>query len=233
MKTSHDIPKASGIYRISVGPRTFYWGQSNDLYRRAQEHLSTLVSGTHHNQQIQRSFDKYGESAYTYEVSLLCPVDDLNMQEQFVLDIWHGTPGCANIAKCAEEPARGLKRSAVTCARIAAAKTGVPRKEETRRRISESLRGERHPNFGKKLSRLSVERGRVSRNKKHPNILVLYANGGSSVWLSQNALSRSLGYTNAGAVGHWLAGRQPIPAKYNILSISRTELPVTINPEAI
>ena len=277
MKTSTDIPKAPGIYRISIGPRTFYWGQAQNLWRRASEHLNALKRGDHKNPRLQASFDKHGEAAYKYEVSLLCPVEDLDMQEQFVLDIWHGTPGCANVAMVAEAPHRGLKHSAevrakisevtsgiaktdehrakisaalVGCrpsdetrAKMSAARTGQKHSAETRTKIAAALAGYRHTDETR--ARMSAaQKGvpqtpeaaasiRNAARAQHPNILVVYIGGREEVWPSQRPLSIHLGLKSVGAPSSWLTGRRPIPAKYNIASISRTDLPATINPEAL
>lgn len=243
MKTSTDIPKAPGIYRISIGPRTFYWGQAQDLRARAGSHLSALKSGYHKNPHLQASFDKHGESAYKYEVSLLCPVEDLDMQEQFCLDIYHGTPGCANVAKVAESNWRGLRHSEETKAKIAAARTGCKHSDEARAKMSAAAAGRKHSDESR--AKMSSDRKGVRRTPKaaaasrdgarakNPNILVVYAGGREEVWPSQRSLATSLGYKSPGPISVWLAGRNPIPAKYNIASISRTDLPATINPEAL
>jgi hypothetical protein len=40
-----------GLYQIKVGPRTTYYGQSQDLRKREHGHLHHLRKGTHHNPQ--------------------------------------------------------------------------------------------------------------------------------------------------------------------------------------
>ena len=242
MKTSADIPKAPGIYRISIGPRTFYWGQAQDLCKRASNHLSALRRGDHDNPRLQRSFDKHGESAYTFEVSLLCPVGDLDMQEQFALDIWHGTPGCANAAKVAEASQRGLKRSAETRAKIGAARLGCKHSDEARAKMSADRRGRKlsaetrakmsAARKGEQKTPEAIASIRDAARAKHPNILLVRTGGREEVWPSQLSLATSLGFKSAGSVCAWIAGREQIPAKYNIASISLTDLPATINPEA-
>lgn len=102
------IPATSGIYRIQIGPRTFYWGQAFHLRKREASHRHRLRAGTHTNKHLQSAFDKYGQGAYRFEVSMLCPKDDLNLQEQFCLDIWCGSDGCANVGLVADRPTRGI-----------------------------------------------------------------------------------------------------------------------------
>jgi len=206
------------------------------------------MRGVHHNAQLQSAFDKHGEDAYVFDVSLLCPVEDLDMQEQFALDIYHGTPGCANVAKCAEVSARGRKHSEEARAKMSESHRGVFPSTETRARMSRSQKGRRHSAESRaKMS--EVQKGRTfsdesrarmsasQRGKRqfarHPNIRVERTDGSFDIWPSLTALSANIGHKSTGAVSYWLSGRDPIPAKYNILSVSRTELPVTINPEAI
>lgn len=226
MKTSTDIPKAPGIYRISIGPRTFYWGQAQNLWKRGRQHLGALKKGNHANPHLQASFDKHGEGAYKYEVSLLCTVEDLDMQEQFCLDTYHGTPGCANVAMVAAASQRGLRRSEETRAKISATKMGFKHSDAARAKISAAQKGV--PQTPEAAA--SVRKG---TRAKHPNILVVRTDGREEVWPSQRSFAYSLGHKNSGPLNGWLAGRYPIPAKYNIDSISRTNLPATINPEAL
>jgi len=243
LKTSTNIPKAPGIYRISIGPRTFYWGQAQSLGKRRDAHIHHLRRGIHHNSRLQRSFDKHGEAAFTFEVSLLCPVEDLDMQEQFCLDTYHGTPGCANVAKCAEASGRGLVRSEATKAKIAEAHRGVPKSAEHRAKLAEARRGVASPvETRAKIAEAhrgvpkSAEHAAAIREGQwglHPNIRVEYTNGTLEVWPSQSTLAAHLGLSGNGAISNWLYRRNPIPAKYNILSVSYADLPATINPEAI
>jgi group I intron endonuclease len=214
-----DIPKLPGIYRISIGPRTFYWGQSKGLRKRGRVHLNHLKRGDHHNRHLQRSFDKHGEDAFTFEVSLLCPVEDLNMQEQFALDIYHGMPGCANISKVAEATTRGLTISDEHRSKISASMTGRTQSEEHRANLRAPKSAE-HVDALREVNRAS-----------HPNILIRYICGREEIWPSQGALGKHLGHKNNGNVGGWLSKRRPIPAHHGITSVTRTDLPATIDPE--
>ena len=132
MQTEITTPAETGIYRLTVGPRTFYWGQAQDLQRRGAEHLSYLRRGAHHNRHLQASFNKHGEEAFTFKVSLICEVEELNRYEQYFIDRDHGTPGCANLAKCAEATMRGLKHSDGTRAKISEARKGQTNSAEAR-----------------------------------------------------------------------------------------------------
>ena len=58
-----------GIYsfkNVYNGKR--YVGQSLDVFDRKREHLRSLRNGNHYNDHFQRSFIKYGESAFEFSV---------------------------------------------------------------------------------------------------------------------------------------------------------------------
>src|SRR5690625_5061264 len=77
----------SGIYRIENRTNgKCYIGSSNDLARRLKEHRYELRSGTHGNVYLQRSWDKHGESAFSFVVIAKCPVEDLLSMEQSFID---------------------------------------------------------------------------------------------------------------------------------------------------
>jgi len=75
---------AKGIYKLKNN-RTgkSYIGQTNNLARRKQEHMSDLAKGTHHNSKMQRDYDR-GD---TFSFQVLEYVDgareDLNRREMF------------------------------------------------------------------------------------------------------------------------------------------------------
>jgi len=125
--------KHSGIYYIQIGP-WFYYGQSVDLKRRRREHLSALKADLHSNQILQSAYNKYQQFEFTVVGSV--PVDELDGAEQFFIDCFWGEDYCANLAKDAASPGRGLKRSEETKEKIsAAAKARPPMSEETRAKI--------------------------------------------------------------------------------------------------
>lgn len=58
-----------GIYKITcTGNNQCYVGSSNNIKYRWQVHLSTLRRGNHHSTYMQRSFNKYGEDTFIFEV---------------------------------------------------------------------------------------------------------------------------------------------------------------------
>lgn len=58
-----------GIYCIEqVDSGRKYYGSSNDIQRRLHQHLRDLRNQKHHNLQLQRAFDKYGEKKFKFYV---------------------------------------------------------------------------------------------------------------------------------------------------------------------
>lgn len=134
----------SGIYRIrnSVNGR-FYIGGSWNVQKRFGDHKRDLGKGTHHSKFLQRSWDKYGEDAFSFEILIICSVRDLLVYEQFLID--------------------GLK-PAYNMSPTASSRRGMRASDETKRRLSESHKGKESPRRGVTLS--EATKRRISDNRK-------------------------------------------------------------------
>jgi len=72
----------SGIYYIRcTGNGKIYVGQSYDIKPRWSSHLYELRQGKHYNIILQRSFDKYGEDSFEWNIITRVPVPDLDQME--------------------------------------------------------------------------------------------------------------------------------------------------------
>jgi group I intron endonuclease len=79
--------KISGIYKIiCLDNNRIYIGSSKDIKKRWNRHLNDLRKNKHDNQHLQRSFDKYGESSFVFEIIELCNNEELLIREQYYLD---------------------------------------------------------------------------------------------------------------------------------------------------
>ena len=82
----------AGIYRWRIDrpglPPRFYIGHAAVLRKRRNKHLSELRRHVHKNPVLQRAFDKYGESAFSFEILLICEKSGpiLEFYEQRILD---------------------------------------------------------------------------------------------------------------------------------------------------
>lgn len=134
------------IYKITcVENQKFYIGSTVNKNQRWARHRKDLRAGAHKNKNMQASWNKYGEAAFEFAVVEEVFDTVLLMQvEQRHLDACVGQPDCFNHNKFADAPWRG-KSGAETPS------YGLRHSEETRARISEKVRGENHPNWGKTI----------------------------------------------------------------------------------
>lgn len=81
------VPQTSGIYKWTCTPTgKIYIGSAVNLQNRFYEHRKTLRNKTHANRYFQHAWDKYGESAFTFEVIELVLFTFLLEREQYWLD---------------------------------------------------------------------------------------------------------------------------------------------------
>jgi hypothetical protein len=74
--------KKSGIYMwLNVNNNKCYVGSSKNMIRRKSDHLKSLKNNNHHNGHLQKSFNKYGESSFTFIILELCNEEDLLTRE--------------------------------------------------------------------------------------------------------------------------------------------------------
>lgn len=77
-----------GVYKISNKSNSkFYIGSSVNLKKRLRDHLFMLRANKHNNIYLQRSFNKYGEENFEFEV--ICYAEDLKdarEKEQYYID---------------------------------------------------------------------------------------------------------------------------------------------------
>lgn len=149
------MTKISGIYLIrQVSSGLIYIGSSSNVHKRWQQHRRELNKGIHHNSRLQGAWAKFGSDDFVFMVVDRCPNDELEYCEQFFLDTlkpWlphNGFNGSAHVEKFA----LGLKRS-----------------EETKRKMSDSLSGPKHPNWGRPANKEAHAKTMLHvRGKKRP-----------------------------------------------------------------
>ena len=154
--------KKSGIYKITNKFNgRFYIGSSVDLVKRWGAHKSDLLHNRHHNPFFQNDYNlcknKYGEEPLTYEILECVSDDELLLREQYYLDMYFDdknnnynickTAGSSLGCKHSEatkalwrKQRKGKDMSNATKASIAA-RTGVPRSEETKNKIRQAHLG--------------------------------------------------------------------------------------------
>ena len=70
-----------GIYKITkIENGKSYIGKSNDIERRFKEHQT---KGKTSRIPVDEAIEKYGISAFTYEIVEQCPLEQLNEKEKY------------------------------------------------------------------------------------------------------------------------------------------------------
>lgn len=88
----------TGIYTIkNASTGKVYVGSAVDVKRRWQEHRQGLSRNSHYNQHLQRAWNKYGASAFVFEIILHCAKEFLIQWEQITIDGHISTLGRENL----------------------------------------------------------------------------------------------------------------------------------------
>lgn len=150
---------AGGIYAIrnTVNGKV-YIGSSVSLEKRVKEHKRKLTNSIHENDRLQKAFNKYGESAFVFEViERVADRPKILEREQYWIDAHQSADRNIgyNIYPIAGSPS-GSKPSAAARERMSAAgRKRAPASTATRQLISEALKG-------KKKSPEHIEKHRVA-----------------------------------------------------------------------
>jgi group I intron endonuclease len=134
-----------GIYIIkNIINNKVYIGQSVDIYHRWIQHKADLRNEHHHNEHLQRAWNKYGEKNFEFAVLIECSESELNsLEKSFIVDyksndghygynLTIGGDGCIGLS---QESIEKMRQSL----------TGRRLSEDTRRKIGESNKGKKLP----------------------------------------------------------------------------------------
>ena len=126
------VDKRSGIYMIyCTENHRSYVGSAHNLAKRLYEHRHSLKANNHHNQHLQRIFDKYGIEKITFTVlELVENHDDLLAREQE----WINSIGVVNICKNARSTV-GVSPSEETRKLLREITLGLKRTDEAKERM--------------------------------------------------------------------------------------------------
>lgn len=135
------IPVASGIYKITcTANNRLYIGSAINIRKRIYQHIWDLRRLAHHSITLQRAWDKYGETAFTYEVLELVLAPFLLEREQYWLDkLQPFDERGFNIAHYSQAFHTGMKATPETLEKLRISHTGYRHTEEAKRNIREAL----------------------------------------------------------------------------------------------
>lgn len=133
----------SAIYSITnTVTQKVYVGSACHFKRRWSGHLTHLRRGTHQNMKLQNAWSKYGEPAFVFAVlELVEDKSNLIAREQHWMDVLCAVAHGYNIAPRAGSPL-GMKHSAETRKKVAAASRGRRHSLETRTKMSVARTGQ-------------------------------------------------------------------------------------------
>lgn len=143
----------SGVYKITCMPTgKFYIGSAVSMGKRWAVHRNSLRDQKRACPKLQNAWNKYGETAFTFEVLLACKVEDLLRFEQLMLDTLHPELNVLPIAGSM----LGMRWSAEVNA-----KKQARHRVHTVNGVTESIRGlARHFGVvGERMACLRVQRG--------------------------------------------------------------------------
>jgi group I intron endonuclease len=136
-----------GIYQIiNKADKKIYVGSAKAFSKRWRDHKKLLRKNKHYNRYLQNAWNKYGEDSFEFQILEITTEQLLLEKEQYYLDKFaaHVSRGGYNMCEFAGRPLGRLITS------------------ETRKKISESLRGryggEKNPFYGKKHSAETLQK---------------------------------------------------------------------------
>jgi len=141
------ISRASGVYQLcNMQNNKIYVGSAVNLHWRSTHHFNALNRGDHCSRHLQLSFNKYGAEYFTFSVLEYCEKERLIEREQFYIDL--------------------LKPEYNTLP-IAGSCLGVKRSDETRARMSASLKGRVISQEAREKTRITLTGRKDSAEVKH------------------------------------------------------------------
>lgn len=150
------LNRSSGIYQIlNLINNKFYIGSAIDFYERYHSHLHYLNKNSHHNEHLQRAYLKYDNKNFKFEIIEFCKPELLIEREQFWIDHKQAVKLGYSIRVTANSNA-GLKFTTEHRARMSAWQIGRTLSDETKDKISISLKGRRRTHVSIEKQRLTV-----------------------------------------------------------------------------
>jgi len=153
----------SGIYFIlNKVTLKLYIGSAVYFARRRSEHFTRLAKNIHHNEHMQRAYNKYGKEAFDFIIVEIVPLDKLIELETYYIAKHRTTEEDFGYNKCPFGiSAIGRKHSPETIEKIRISNSGKTVPQERRDKISATLKAKNlkmSPEHKAKLIKINTER---------------------------------------------------------------------------
>lgn len=146
-----------GIYCIQnkTNNKRYIGQTTKDIEERWKQHIKELNGNYHGNRHLQLSWNKYGQNNFNFIVVEECLLDSINDREQYWIDFYDTVNGDNGYNMCGVKPKSTMR-------------------EETRKKLSDTKKGENNPMYGLPGTRIGVQhtdktRKKISENKKGKN----------------------------------------------------------------
>lgn len=154
-----------GIYKITnIQNNKVYIGQSTDVEDRIAHHRSSLRHNKHENSHLQRSWNKYGEDSFMFEILDICEEQALDDKERYYIEMYQATDqnhgynkedgGSLNKHMSEEQKAKMRKAKEGMYIGENNPMYGVHLKcqEEKKKKLSEMFKGKKRPECARVIS---------------------------------------------------------------------------------
>ena len=186
-----------------------YVGQSTNIEKRWYRHKWNLNNKTHRNKDLQEDWNIYGENKFKFIIIQECERDELELLEELYIKEYNTYEKGYNYTKGGNGSV-GWKPSIETKQKIGESRKGVycgenspmygkKHSEESKKKISESLKGKPSPNKGKNLSEEHKVKLRENHadfsGKNHPRaikLICIFPNGARTEPMIQKDLAKYL-----------------------------------------
>lgn len=157
------MKRIPGIYRVTnIVNNKVYIGSSISCYDRWKQHRYELNNGTHVNSYLQRSWNKYGSDKFKFEIIEECSESVLKEREDWWITFYGGIDSDDNYNLM---DARRNSPNEEVRKKISKARTGIKLSDETKRKLSEYNKAHPNPNFTNRV-RTEEERKKISESLK-------------------------------------------------------------------
>lgn len=136
------MKKICGIYKITSPSKKVYVGQAIDICKRFNDYDKMRCKG---QPIIYNSLKKYGPEKHKFEILCECSIEELNEKERYYQDLY----------SCIGKNGLNLK---LTKAKDRSGKHS----EESKKKMSESKKGDKNPMYNKPISETTRAKRRIS-----------------------------------------------------------------------